>query len=175
MSEEKKPMKYYSNIQEAALAKELGWDKIGGSGAAPCAPGDIKASEWLGECKTHTSEHSIYFDLNVWNKIKNEAQGHNKKPVLFVDNGTQRPQNTWALCFSKNINQMQVVNVDLPFTVRKNITFNDLAARETVSNVGRQFGVGQSDFYKGVVFEYNWDGDDILVMKFETFKELYKK
>ena len=157
------------------LAKELGWNKIGGSGAAPCAPGDIKASEWLGECKTHTGEHCIYFDSNVWNKIKNEAQGHNKKPVLFVDNGTQQAKDTWCLCFSKNINQMQLVNVDLPFKVRKNITFGNLEAKEVIADVGKQFGIGVGDFYKGVVFEHSWNGDDILIMRFETFKELYKK
>ena len=172
MSDEKKPMKYYSSIQEKALAEALGWQKIGGSGAAPCAPGDIKASEWLGECKTHVRAHSIYFDADVWKKINNEAMGHNKKPVLFVDNGTQKIEHTWALCCAKNINQGHMVVIDFPYTVKKNITFADEAGRIRLGEAYKEFA---GDFYRGIAFEYKWNDEDVLIMPFETFKENYKR
>ena len=173
MTEEKKPMKYYSNIQEKAISEALGWSKIGGSGAAPCAPGDVKASEWLGECKTHTKGHAIYFDITVWYKISNEAQGHNKKPVLFVDNGTQRLENTWALCYARNLNCGNMVIVDYPYTVKKNITFANTAGKLYLKDKYSDFV--NIDFYHGIAFSYKWNGEDILVMSFETFKENYKK
>ena len=167
-----KPMKFYSNKQEKTLSDSLGWKQIGGSGAAPCAPGDIKASEWLGECKTHTKEHSIYFDISVWTKIKNEAFGHNKKPVLFVDNGTQSEAHTWCLCMDKNINQSSLLVVDLPFAVRKNISFDDKKGHDALHTVYKRY-VGE--FYQGVVFHCKWENEDVLIMLFETFKGVYKK
>ena len=172
MSEEKKPTKYYSNKQEKILASELGWAKIGGSGAAPCAPGDIRASEWLGECKTHTKESAILFDLGVWNKIKEEAYSRMKKPVLFVDDGSQKPDNTWCVCLAKNINASSLMLTDLPMAVKKNITFKDKEAKSALKEVADIY-VGE--FYTGVAFEYEWNGETVLVMTFETFKGIYKK
>lgn len=169
---ETKPMKYYSNKQEANLSNILGWKKIGGSGASPCAPGDIKASEWLGECKTHTKQHSIYFDAGVWAKIKDEAFGHNKKPVLFVDDGTQKETHTWCLCLEKNINQSALVSIKLPFTVRKNVTFDHNDAAQFLKEQSKIY-VGE--FYQGACYWLEWNSDNILIMPFETFKDFYKK
>ena len=167
-----KPTKYYSDRQEKNLADLLGWKKIGGSGAAPCSPGDVKASEWLGECKTHVEQHPIYFAAAVWDKIKKEAFGHNKKPVLFVDDGTQKSTHTWCLCLSHNINQSALITLDFPFAVRKNITFDHAKAANSMKDIEKQY-VGQ--FYQGVVYTYNWMGDDIVIMPFETFRNNYKK
>ncbi len=172
MSEEKLPTKYYSEKQEKKLSEELGWAKIGGSGAAPCAPGDIKASEWLGECKTHTKPHSIYFDANVWKKISDEAFGHNKKPVLFVDDGSQNAEHTWALCYARNINMSSMIIADLPFTVKKNITFDHVKVLGIITDFAKSY-VGE--FYQGVAFLHRWNGEEVLIMPFKTFKEYYKK
>ena len=173
MSEEKKPMKYYSNIQEKTLSEALGWKKIGGSGASPCAPGDIKASEWLGECKTHTKEANILFDANVWTKIKEEAYSHLKKPVLFVDNGTQKIKNTWCICLAKDINATQMIIADLPFTVRKNITFKNNDAAILLKTATEEFL--QGEFYIASAFDYIWNGEKVFIMPFESFEKVYKK
>ena len=167
-----KSMKYYSNKQEAQIADALGWRKIGGSGAAPCAPGDVRANEWLAECKTHTKDNPIFFDSAVWSKIKDEAFGHNKKPVLFVDNGTQDLSHTWCLCCERNINQASLIEMDLPFTVRKNISFDDKKARLILSDIARTY-VGE--FYQGVIYRHTWNGEAVLIMTFDTFKEVYKR
>lgn len=172
MSETKQPTKYYSNKQERILASELGWNKIGGSGAAPCAPGDIRASEWLGECKTHIKASPILFDATVWSKIKDEAASRFKKPVLFVDDGSQSPEHTWCLCMSKNINAASLILVDFPFSVKKHISFDDKTAKDIVKDLAKTY-VGE--FYQGVVFEYTWNDDKILIMPFETYKEIYKR
>lgn len=162
-----KPMKHYSNIQEANLSKLLGWRKIGGSGAAPCAPGDIKASEWLGECKTHTKLHDIYFSIDVWKKIKNEAFGHNKKPVLFVDNGSQKEDHTWCICRQQNLNPDYLNILDFPFKVVKHITFKDDDLRVLVKL--------EYPSKLPVAYRCVWDNESILVMQFNTFKDVYKK
>ena len=167
-----KSMKYYSNKQESNLASILGWKQIGGSGATPCAPGDIRASEWLGECKTHTKQHSIYFDAGVWAKIKDEAFGHNKKPVLFVDDGTQKESHTWCLCLEHNINQSALISVKLPFAVRKNITFDHEKASAILKDESKQY-IGE--FYQGACYWCEWGKDNVLIMPFETFKDFYKR
>ncbi len=172
MSDLKQPTKYYSNKQESTLASELGWAQIGGSGAAPCAPGDIKASEWLGECKTHTKPSSITFNYTTWKKIKEEAYSHIKKPVLFVDDGSQKSANTWCMCFAMNMNASSMVLVDFPVTVKKNITFDHSKMTYVIKDLAKTY-VGE--FYQGVAFEYCWNGDKVLIMPFETFKAMYKK
>ena len=175
MSEDKKPMKYYSNIQEKMLSEALGWSKIGGSGAAPCAPGDVSGSQWLGECKTHTKESPILFDANVWAKIKEEAYSRLKRPVLFVDNGTQKIRDTWCICLAKDINAATLIVADLPFKVKKNITFNSgtaLSAYSFLKGLTNEY-VGQ--FYTHAAFEYTWNGDKVYIMPFEAFSEMYRK
>ena len=93
-----KPTKYYSSLQEKRIADYLGWSAVSASGARPFTPGDIKSSDWLAECKTHTSEtDTITINKAVWEKIATEAKGSFRRPVLFVDNGTQQIKNTWAI------------------------------------------------------------------------------
>ena len=88
-----------STKQESMIAKSLAWKTVTGSGSTPFRKGDVVSDKWLGECKTHTSSgHKIVFDLDVWSKIKDEAQVHNRFPVLFVDDGSQKLSETWA-CF----------------------------------------------------------------------------
>lgn len=92
------PTKFYSSRQEHMVAEYLGWSVVSGSGARAFNPGDIRSDNFLGECKTFTKESdTIYCYNNVWSKITEEATAVMKKPVLFVDNGTQEAKNTWCI------------------------------------------------------------------------------
>ena len=78
--------KAFSTRQEKMVAKQLGGYPVGGSGAMPGVPGDVKTYDWLVECKTHTEPgHNILFNAKVWKKIKEEAMVMHRKPVLVVD------------------------------------------------------------------------------------------
>ena len=71
---------------------------VSASGARPFNPGDIKSENWLCECKTHTKPtDKITITKSVWEKLSNEAKSVMKRPVLFVDNGTQKIEDTWAI------------------------------------------------------------------------------
>lgn len=95
---EKKPTKYYSSKQENMIADYLGWSVTPASGARNFNPGDVKSSDWLAECKTHTSpKDRIHIKKEVWLKLANEAKSLFKSPVLIIDNGTQRAENTWCV------------------------------------------------------------------------------
>jgi len=94
--------KYFSNRQEQTVANYLGWRVVRGSGARPMHPGDIEGSDWIGECKTHTKLKSkVAFNQAVWAKLCNEATSKMKKPVLIVDSGTQRVDDTWVMVPTK--------------------------------------------------------------------------
>lgn len=95
---EQRPTKYYSAIQERKVADYLGWKVVSGSGSRPLYPGDIEGSQWLGECKTHTSNgHKIIFSFDVWDKISKEALSRFKSPVLICDDGSQDLNRTWCM------------------------------------------------------------------------------
>ena len=86
--------KIFSNKQEKMVAKELGGYQIGGSGAVPCAPGDVKTYEWLVECKTKTSESKSFSIKKEWlEKNAEEAFAMNKQYNALVfdfgDNGNR--------------------------------------------------------------------------------------
>ena len=69
-----KPTKYYSNIQEKAVAKALGGRQVRGSGASPFSLGDVRLDRILVECKTSTTEKSSYsVKKAVLDKIRKEA------------------------------------------------------------------------------------------------------
>lgn len=90
--------KDFSSVQENRVANYLGFSVVSGSGARDCHPGDIIGKDWLGECKTHTSSISrIYFKLDVWKKICDEATAKHRYPVLIVDDGSQEIKNTWVM------------------------------------------------------------------------------
>ena len=94
----KNPTKYYSTIQEHNIADYLGWSVVPASGARPFNPGDVKASNWLAECKTHTEpKDKIVIKKDVWIKLTNEARSLMKSQVLCIDNGTQKIRNTWCV------------------------------------------------------------------------------
>lgn len=92
------PTKYYSSIQEKAVADALGWKTVSASGSRPGHPGDVISDEWLVECKTHVKQQNkITFKLDVWDKLVIEATSVFKYPVLIVDDGSQKLSNTWCL------------------------------------------------------------------------------
>lgn len=69
-----KPTKYYSNIQEKAVAKALGGRQVRGSGASPFSLGDVRLEKVLVECKTSTVQKSSYsVKKSVLDKIRKEA------------------------------------------------------------------------------------------------------
>ena len=116
--------KYYSSRQEKSISSKLGWRVVVGSGARDCHPGDIRSSEWLGECKTHTAPGTkIQFLESVWKKIEDEATSQFLYPVLFVDDGSQRLDRTY--CMLGIIPESDDVRVvPYPYSLRsKNIAF----------------------------------------------------
>lgn len=120
--------KYYSNKQESAIASALGWQQVTGSGARHLYPGDISGIDWLGECKTHTKPNQkISFIWTVWNKIGDEAASRAKYPVLFVDDGSQKLENTWCM-IPEHVDISEIDNtipiVDYPKTLQKSVTFD---------------------------------------------------
>ena len=163
-SVEKKPTKYYSSIQENRIADYLGWSAVSASGARPFTPGDIKSAKWLAECKTHTSETKrITIDKSVWKKIATEAKGCFRSPVLFVDNGTQELDNTWAI-FPKRLyfgDELNTVLLKFSETDKK-LTFN------------------HADFYMAFRPKYTStiifiDSESLYIVKIKTFKEIICK
>ena len=97
--------KYYSSRQESMVASFLGWSVVTGSGSRPFHPGDVGDEHYLGECKTSEVETDrIKIMKSHWKKISNEAMGAHKIPVLFVDNGTQKPDGTF--CVTRRLNRI---------------------------------------------------------------------
>lgn len=173
-----KPNKAYSSKQEKLIANELGGYPVGLSGAGAANPGDVKTYDWLVECKTHTkSDQSILFDLDVWKKIQNEATGIHRKPVLIVDDGSQTIDKTWCLCKASNLNMSGAIAVDLPMSIRKNITCKHDKLINGLKEISRTNIIQRDTFYSSsyVIYEVNWGGHDVAIMPFATFKELIEK
>lgn len=167
--------KTFSNKQEAMVADALGGYQIGGSGAMPTAPGDVKTYDWLVECKTHTTtDHTIFFDIDVWEKIKNEAMGMSRKPVLIVDDGSQSESKTWCLCNTMNLNLSRCVTADLPGAVKKNISFKHEKLVEGLKGPKEEF-VDPIEFYEYAIYETSWGGSDVCIMPLSVFKELFEQ
>lgn len=90
--------KKFSDLQESRIAKYLNWKQVSGSGAKSFHPGDVIGDKYLGECKTHVSPgHRLIFSFSVWDKIEKEANSQFRKPVLFVDDGSQEISKTWCM------------------------------------------------------------------------------
>ena len=159
---EKKPTKYYSSLQENRIADYLGWSAVSASGARHFNPGDIKAAEWLAECKTHTKEiDNITIDKKVWKKIATEAKGCFRKPVLFVDNGTQEISNTWAIVPKRLFIGRNLVEVKPEYNETTNkITFKH-------SKFSKKFADKYS--YCSILVEK----ESLYIVKMVTFKSIF--
>ena len=117
--------KFYSSKQENRLASILGWKVVKGSGSRNFHPGDVISDEWIGECKTHkTPGQKISFYQSVWNKIVDEAAASHKFPVLFVDDGSQDPRNTWCLFTAHPAKHFLFINYERP--VKSTISFDNV-------------------------------------------------
>lgn len=165
--------KYYSNKQEKMVAKALGGYPVGGSGAMPAVPGDVKTYDWLVECKTHVdSGQKITFNFDVWTKIEKEAMAVHRKPVLIVDDGSQNERFTWCLCRSNNLNLSAFVTVPFPVAIRKNIICQHEKMRDALKEGTKQYA---GLFYEGGVFEVDWNGTNVIVLPLVVFKEIFEK
>lgn len=162
----------YATAQETKLASELGWERVSGSGAAPCAPGDIISDDWLGECKTHTEPgQRIFFDYDVWKKINEEAMAKRRAAALFVDDGSQNPKRTWVVCNFVSVERPFLMEADIPFAVRKNISFDGTKQHGQLAVLSTK-NVTPTSMFKYIVYHYKWHDSDIALMPFETFKGL---
>ena len=99
---EKKPTRYYSNIQETNVANAIGGKKVANSGATAYNKGDVVDSGWLLECKTQTKDKDSFtikkewFDKNLDESIfmkKNHSAvvvnfGPNSKNYYIIDEQT---------------------------------------------------------------------------------------
>lgn len=120
-----KSTKYYSTLQEHRIAEFYGWKTVSASGARPFNPGDVKSPDWLAECKTHVKEiERLTISKAVWRKLANEAKSKRKFPVLFIDNGTQKLENTWAIIPGRFIDGKGFESIDGPLHMSEGqITF----------------------------------------------------
>lgn len=162
--EKQKPTKYYSMRQEQMIADYLGWSAVSASGARPFNPGDIKSSAWLAECKTHTSEiDNITIDKSVWSKISNEATGSMKSPVLFVDNGTQTIEGTWAIFPKRLYFGTKLTKLSLPYNESsKKITF--------------KHSIFYKEFSKNRAYmQISVQNESLYIIELKIFRELFCK
>lgn len=156
------PTKYYSERQERRIADYLGWSAVSASGARPFNPGDIKDSDWLGECKTYTKLHdTIVFKKGVWIKICDEAKSSFKHPVVFTDNGTQKLEYTWCLVDSKFVDYSKGEEVDAEI-------------KETALKFTFKHGL-MYDLFKSKTLPYakiEFNNQTLLILRISDLKEM---
>ena len=158
--------KDFSKVQEKMIAQTLGWEVVAGSGAAACCPGDIIADAWLGECKTHvTPGHKIYFNKDVWTKIKEEAAVKRRFPVLFTDDGSQKSNRTWCLLHENRLDLEEFTLYPISKGVNKNISIN----HEDLMNSYREARHASDD--KSIALSAQWNGEKVVLMPLSEFAE----
>lgn len=170
--------KAFSSKQENLISYDLGWDVVSGSGARPTVPGDVISDDWLGECKTHVKPgQSILFSTEVWTKICQEALMKHRKPVLFVDDGSQKLDNTWVMCYEHSIDNRNnlIVPIENFRKMRKNITFKNEVGQKFMKDFIKGLPEDVANVYRYVVFSATWARSEVVVMTYATFKELYNK
>lgn len=71
----KKPTRYYSSRQESAVSKLLGGKVVPGSGSPHFCGGDVKAPDFLIECKTtETPKKSFSIKKDWLDKVEQERK-----------------------------------------------------------------------------------------------------
>ena len=152
----------------------MNWNVVAGSGAAPCTPGDVIGEKWLGECKTHTSSSkSIYFNHDVWEKIKSESVMKHRLPVLFTDDGSQKLDNTWCVCLSSSVEKTGVYVVPLSLTIRKNISFSH---QDLIADYRRSRRIMPDIFRElSLVYSCTWCGEGVYLMPFSSFQKIVEE
>ncbi len=158
-----KPTKYYSSKQEQMIADYLGWSVVVASGARMFNPGDIKSSDYLCECKTHTSKQSrVVIMKSVWKKISSEAMSVFKKPVLFFDNGTQKIQDTW--CVIPDYNYKDSVHT---------VLFDGM--KDSNAQISFEHKLLLDFLHQDECIKFSIDNESLLLMKIETFKNIIQE
>lgn len=83
----KSATRYFSSVQEKAVAKAVGGKKVANSGATPFLKGDVSTQSWLLECKTKTSpSESIRIKREWLEKSEEEAFAMNKEHTALAFN-----------------------------------------------------------------------------------------
>jgi hypothetical protein len=157
---EKKPTKYYSTKQEKAIADYLGWSAVPASGARLFDKGDVKSADWLAECKTHTEpKDKIVIKKEVWTKLSFEAKSLIRSPILCIDNGTQRINNTWVVIPKRMYSG--------------NGEFTNIACIESDKSFSFSHARAQSVFTINNIYELSINNESLLLMKIEHFKAAF--
>ena len=99
---DKKPTRYYSKLQETAVAKGLGGQRQPNSGATMFAKGDVTLEDWLLECKTKTKKSESI-------TIHKEWLDKNDKEALFIG----KPHNALAFNFGPNEKNYYIISEEL--------------------------------------------------------------
>jgi len=161
--------KTFSEVQEIKISGSLGWKRVSGSGARSCLPGDVEGMEWLGECKTHVKRiPQVVFQYDHWKKICEEATSKFKRPVLFVDDGSQLLEYTWCLipAFDHEGTAVEIPHIH-NFSIRRNLSF--------IANCVRRY---LHDYNDSNNWEYNyidlvWHGEHCHLLRFSHFAQLF--
>ena len=92
MTRNKKSTRYFSGLQERAVAKAVGGKLVPNSGAAKFVGGDVDGGDFLIECKTSCSEKQSFSVKRAWLE-KNEderyemGKSYSALAFDFGDNG----------------------------------------------------------------------------------------
>lgn len=153
------------------VADFLGWRVVSGSGSRPFTPGDVNSFDFLVECKTHTEpQDKIVFKQKHWAKISEEAHAKHRYPVLVVDDGTQKSQNTWVMVPRAIIPDERAFRIfNIPNTSRSGstVTFDHTA-------VLGLFKLGHQPDH--INFFPEWcNGEQIAIMPLEEFRTFYQQ
>ena len=81
---EKRAIISSSQLQERSVAKQLGGERVSGSGSKTWAKGDVKTPDLLVECK-RTDKLTYRLKLSELQKITVEALKAGKIPVMVVE------------------------------------------------------------------------------------------
>lgn len=167
------PTRYYSDKQESMVADYLGFSVVSGSGSDKFAPGDVKSTNYLIECKTHMEPtDKIQIFSSHWAQIKNEASVSARHPVLVVDDGTQKPENTWVICRPSGVNLSQLKSYIMPGDVGKSTNLSFSAKYITPILCATQSLEGNNLYCAFIIY---WRNEEILLMPLATFKEVMHK
>ena len=161
--------KIYSSKQENQIAKYLDWKVVSGSGARFC-PGDVISEMWLGECKTHNRPgYKIEFRASTWNKIYLESVSLMKKPVYFVDDGSQNLTSTWVMF--PWLPLQDVSKFKYPGRVGSSIRFDS----ENLKHAIQLFETASSNSGKSTVFELIFNKDTVWMTTIDRFLEILQE
>lgn len=167
------PTRYYSDKQESMVADYLGFSVVSGSGSDKFAPGDVKSTNYLIECKTHMEPtDKIQIFSSHWAQIKNEASVSARHPVLVVDDGTQKSENTWVICRPAGVNRSRLRLYIMPGDVGKSTNLSFSAKYITPILCATQSLEGNNLYCAFIIY---WRNEEILLMPLATFKEVMHK